>query len=230
MPGRDRPECDHWPYAVIGPHVRIGAGTYWGALRDRGTTIGGTTTSSSSRRWARCRRTKNTPASTRLVIGTATPSASSHLQYRHGAGQNCDPIGDDNWIMAYVHIAHDCVVGITPSLANNAALAGHVEVGDWATVRRPDGGAAYAIRRGRTMVGFASHIGRMFLRSWWWTATRWPCAVNLVGLRRRDFSAQRAWPSVNAISCCTARVDAGAGAQRHPAAAAGCLTRRRMWQ
>ena len=41
-------------------------------------------------------------------------------------------IGDDNWIMAYVHIAHDCVIGSKTILANNATLAGHVHVGDWA--------------------------------------------------------------------------------------------------
>ena len=40
-------------------------------------------------------------------------------------------IGDDNWIMAYVHIAHDCQVGSHCILANNATLAGHVHVGDW---------------------------------------------------------------------------------------------------
>ena len=40
-------------------------------------------------------------------------------------------IGDDNWIMAYVHIAHDCVLGNQTILANNATLAGHVHVGDW---------------------------------------------------------------------------------------------------
>jgi UDP-N-acetylglucosamine acyltransferase len=40
-------------------------------------------------------------------------------------------IGDDNWIMAYVHIAHDCVLGSQIILANNATLAGHVHVGDW---------------------------------------------------------------------------------------------------
>jgi UDP-N-acetylglucosamine acyltransferase len=41
-------------------------------------------------------------------------------------------IGDANWIMAYVHIAHDCVVGSNTSMGNNATLAGHVHVGDWA--------------------------------------------------------------------------------------------------
>ncbi len=40
-------------------------------------------------------------------------------------------IGDDNWLMGYVHIAHDCQVGSNDIMANNAGLAGHVEVGDW---------------------------------------------------------------------------------------------------
>jgi UDP-N-acetylglucosamine acyltransferase len=40
-------------------------------------------------------------------------------------------VGDDNWIMAYVHLAHDCQVGNNTIFANNAQLAGHVHVGDW---------------------------------------------------------------------------------------------------
>jgi UDP-N-acetylglucosamine acyltransferase len=43
-------------------------------------------------------------------------------------------IGNDNWLMAYVHIAHDCVVGDHTIFANNSQLAGHVEVGDWVTL------------------------------------------------------------------------------------------------
>jgi UDP-N-acetylglucosamine acyltransferase len=41
-------------------------------------------------------------------------------------------LGNDNWIMAYVHLAHDCQVGNQTIFANNAQLAGHVQVGDWA--------------------------------------------------------------------------------------------------
>ncbi len=40
-------------------------------------------------------------------------------------------IGNNNWIMAYVHIAHDCIVGNNTVLANNATLAGHVSIGDY---------------------------------------------------------------------------------------------------
>ena len=40
-------------------------------------------------------------------------------------------MGRDNWFLAYVHIAHDCTVGNHTIFSNNAALAGHVEIGDW---------------------------------------------------------------------------------------------------
>ena len=39
-------------------------------------------------------------------------------------------LGNDNWVMAYVHIAHDCIVGDHCILANNATLAGHISIGD----------------------------------------------------------------------------------------------------
>lgn len=41
-------------------------------------------------------------------------------------------IGNDNWIMAYVHIAHDCQIGSNTIFSNNASLAGHVHIDDWA--------------------------------------------------------------------------------------------------
>ncbi len=50
-----------------------------------------------------------------------------------GAG-GITTVGSDNWIMAYCHVAHDCHVGNYTTFANNATLAGHVEVGDWATL------------------------------------------------------------------------------------------------
>jgi len=43
-------------------------------------------------------------------------------------------VGNDNWLMAYVHVAHDCVVGDNTTIANCTQLAGHVHVGDWATL------------------------------------------------------------------------------------------------
>jgi UDP-N-acetylglucosamine acyltransferase len=61
-----------------------------------------------------------------LNIGTATPQQNPNS---NGIGKTI--IGNDNWIMAYVHLAHDCRVGNHTIFANNSQLAGHVEVGDW---------------------------------------------------------------------------------------------------
>ena len=47
-----------------------------------------------------------------------------------GAGGGCTRVGDDNWLLAYTHIAHDCSVGDHCVFSNNATLAGHVGIGD----------------------------------------------------------------------------------------------------
>ncbi|MCD9031481.1 acyl-ACP--UDP-N-acetylglucosamine O-acyltransferase [Luteimonas sp. Y-2-2-4F] len=47
-----------------------------------------------------------------------------------GEGGGTTRIGDDNWLLAYVHVAHDCAVGSHCVFSNNATLAGHVEIGD----------------------------------------------------------------------------------------------------
>lgn len=48
-----------------------------------------------------------------------------------GTGGGVTRIGNDNWLLAYVHVAHDCIVGSHCVFSNNCALAGHVVVGDW---------------------------------------------------------------------------------------------------
>jgi UDP-N-acetylglucosamine acyltransferase len=70
---------------------------------------------------------------TRLVIGDRN-TIREGVTINRGTSQDqgVTQIGNDNWIMAYVHIAHDCVVGNNIILANNVALAGHSHVGDWA--------------------------------------------------------------------------------------------------
>ena len=51
-----------------------------------------------------------------------------------GDGGGITRMGDDNWLLAYTHIAHDCVVGNHCVFSNNSTLAGHVQVGDWVIV------------------------------------------------------------------------------------------------
>jgi UDP-N-acetylglucosamine acyltransferase len=68
---------------------------------------------------------------TKLVIGDRN-TIREGCTINRGTAQDrgVTTLGNDNWIMAYVHIAHDCDVGNHTILANNATLAGHVFVGD----------------------------------------------------------------------------------------------------
>jgi UDP-N-acetylglucosamine acyltransferase len=184
------------PYAVIGASVRIGAGTAVGAhcVVEGRTTIGrDNRVFQFASLGAAPQDKKYAGEPTELVIGDRN-TIREFCTFNLGTVQDggATRIGNDNWIMAYVHIAHDCQVGNQVTMANNATLAGHVEVGDWATV----GGLTGVLQRMRigahAMIGFASHVGKdvpPFM-----VVDGNPLAVrgvNLVGLRRRDFSAGR---------------------------------------
>lgn len=100
-------------------------------------------------------------------------------------------LGDNNLIMAYVHVAHDCVVGSNCVFANNSTLAGHITVGD------------YAILGGKTAILQFVHIGSHVITSGgalidkdippFVKAARYPISyagVNTLGLKRRGFSQE----------------------------------------
>ncbi len=72
---------------------------------------------------------------TRLEIGDGN-TIREYVTINRGTEQDggVTRVGNDNWIMAYVHIAHDCRVGNHTVLANNATLAGHVHLGDYVTL------------------------------------------------------------------------------------------------
>jgi UDP-N-acetylglucosamine acyltransferase len=101
-------------------------------------------------------------------------------------------VGDDNWIMAYVHIAHDCVVGNQTIFANNTTLGGHVHVGDWAIIGGLSGVHQFVKIGAHVMVGFASAVSQdvpPFM-----LVDGNPLAVrgfNAEGLRRRGFAPAR---------------------------------------
>ena len=101
-------------------------------------------------------------------------------------------VGDDNWIMAYVHIAHDCQVGDKTILANNTTLAGHVHVADWAIVGGLTGIHQFVKIGAHAMVGFSSAVTQDIPP--FMMADGNPLAVrgfNVEGLRRRDFGDER---------------------------------------
>nr|WP_315425960.1 acyl-ACP--UDP-N-acetylglucosamine O-acyltransferase [uncultured Albidiferax sp.] len=181
------------PYTVIGPHVKIGAGTTVGphCVIEGHTTIGCDNRIFQFNSLGAVPQDKKYAGEpTELVIGDRN-IIREFCTFNLGTVQDAGAtrIGDDNWIMAYVHIAHDCQLGNQITMANNTTLAGHVQVGDWATI----GGLTGVLQRMRigahTMVGFASHVNKdvpPFM-----VVDGHPLevrAVNLVGLKRRDFS------------------------------------------
>ena len=101
-------------------------------------------------------------------------------------------LGDDNWVMAYVHLAHDVQVGSHTILANNATLAGHVHVGDWVIVGGLTGIHQFCHLGAHAMTGFQSHVSQDVPPFMMVSGN--PLAVhgfNVEGLRRRGFSRER---------------------------------------
>ncbi len=124
------------PYAVIGAGVKIDSGTWIGphAVIQGPTTIGRENRIyqfASVGEAPQDKKYKGEP--TKLIIGDRNLMRES-VTINRGTVQDIGKtvIGDDNWIMAYVHIAHDCVVGNNTVFANNATLAGHVTIKDHA--------------------------------------------------------------------------------------------------
>lgn len=139
------------PYAIIGADVKIDSGTWVGPH----TVIEGPTTIGKENRifqfasvGAEPQDKKYDGEPTTLTIGDRNVIRES-VTINRGTAQDIGKtvIGDDNWIMAYVHIAHDCIVGNNTIFANNATLAGHVTIHD------------YAILGGFTLVHQFCHVG-----------------------------------------------------------------------
>lgn len=124
------------PYTLIGPHVRVGAGTTIGphCVLEGHTTIGRDNRIFQFNSLGAIPQDKKYAGEPcELVIGDRN-TIREFCTFNIGSpgGANVTRVGDDNWLMAYVHIAHDCIVGNSTIFANNSQLAGHVQVGDWA--------------------------------------------------------------------------------------------------
>jgi UDP-N-acetylglucosamine acyltransferase len=124
------------PYAIVGPHVTIGAGTVIGPH----VVIEGHTSIGRDNRFfqfssigAPPQDKKYAGESTRLEIGDRN-TIREFCTFNTGTAQDAGVtrLGNDNLILAYVHLAHDCQVGSHTIFSNNATLAGHVHVGDYA--------------------------------------------------------------------------------------------------
>jgi len=184
------------PYTIIGPHVSIGEGTSIGAH----CVIEGHTRIGRDNRifqfaslGAAPQDMKYAGEPTELVIGDRN-TIREFVTFNTGTVQDVGTtrIGDDCWIMAYVHIAHDCQVGNHIILANNATLAGHVHLGDHVFIGGLTGVHQFVKIGAHAMAGFGSAVSQdvpPFM-----TVDGNPLAVhgfNVIGLRRRGFSAER---------------------------------------
>jgi len=184
------------PYAIIGPQVQIGAGTRIGAY----VVIEGHTTLGQNNRiyqsvslGAPPQDKKYAGEDTRLVIGngnTIREFTTINTGTVQDAGITC--VGDDNWLMAYVHIAHDCRLGSHIIMANLAQVAGHVYLGDWVFLGGMTGVHQFVRIGAHAMTAGHTHLTQdvpPFV-----TVGGNPVqaqGLNTEGLRRRGFSPER---------------------------------------
>ncbi|HRN76616.1 acyl-ACP--UDP-N-acetylglucosamine O-acyltransferase [Ottowia sp.] len=184
------------PYAVIGPHVRIGPGTQIGAH----CVIEGHTRIGRDNRifqfasiGAQPQDKKYAGEPTRLEIGDGN-TIREFVTINTGTVQDAGVtrLGDDNWIMAYVHVAHDCQLGSHVILANAVQLAGHVHLGDWVFLGGLTGVHQFVRVGAHAMTAFQARLAQdlpPFV-----TAAGNPAeaqSINAEGLRRRGYSAER---------------------------------------
>lgn len=190
------PDVQVGAYSIIGPGVEIGAGTIVGPH----VTIEGPTRIGVQNHFYQFSSIGAAPQDKKYAGEPTTLHIGDRNTFREfctlnrGTAQDRGEtrIGNDNWVMAYVHIAHDCVIGDNTILANGATLAGHVIVGDW------------AILGGFTKVHQFCHIGAHSFCGMdtglnqdlppYVTASGMPAkpvGINSEGLKRRNFSAEQ---------------------------------------
>jgi UDP-N-acetylglucosamine acyltransferase len=184
------------PYCIVGPNVEIGTGT---VLKSHVVIQGPTKIGANNEFYSFStigedpQDKKYAGEATLLEIGNNNLFR-ENITVNRGTvqGGGITKIGDDNWIMAYVHIAHDCIVGNDNTLANNATLAGHVILED------------KIILGGFTLVSQFNRIGSHAFSAMGSVISRnippyvlvsghmaKPVGVNVEGLKRRGFSSQQ---------------------------------------
>jgi UDP-N-acetylglucosamine acyltransferase len=110
-----------------------------------------------------------------------------------GNGGGTTRIGDDNWFLSYVHVAHDCHVGNGCVFSNNATLAGHVEIGDFVILSGFTGVHQFCRIGAHAFVGMGAFVNGdvppfvMVAQEGYGR----PRGVNAEGLKRRGFDAER---------------------------------------
>ena len=181
-------------YSIVGEHVTIGDGCWIGphVVIEGHSRIG-----SDNRIFQFCslgavpQDKKYAGEATRLEIGDGN-TIREFCTINCGTAQDAGVtrIGGDNWIMAYVHIAHDCQVGDHAIFSNNAQLAGHVHVGDYAILGGFTGVHQFVRIGAHSFTAIATvlvHDLPPYVMAAGDTAKAH--GINTEGLRRRGFSA-----------------------------------------
>jgi UDP-N-acetylglucosamine acyltransferase len=183
------------PYSVIGAQVEIGEGTWIGphVVLEGRTRIGrGNRIYQFSSIGAPPQDKKYADEDTAVEIGDGN-TIRECVTINRGTAQDVGVtrIGDDNWIMAYVHFAHDCQIGSHAIFANNTGLAGHVHVGDWVVM----GGFTTVhqfVRVGaHSFTGMGTYLAQdlpPYVKAAGNMAR--PFGINSNGLRRRSFTPE----------------------------------------
>jgi len=184
------------PYSVIGAEVEIGEGSSVGAHA----LIEGPTRIGRNNRIGAYAAIGGDPQDKKyhgerseLVIGDGnTIREFVTINRGTGEGGGVTRIGDDNWMMAYVHVAHDCTIGNCTVLANNATLAGHVEIGDHVVLGGFCGVHQFCKIGAHAFAAMFAAINRD-VPPFVYAAGQFaqPRGVNAEGLKRRGFSAER---------------------------------------
>ena len=182
-------------YSLIGEHVEIGDGSRIGP---HVVVTGHTRIGQGNRIFQFCslgeepQDKKYAGEPTRLEIGDHNVIR-EFCTFNAGTAQDVGVtrLGDHNWIMAYVHIAHDCQVGNHTIFANNATLAGHVHVGDYAILGGFTGVHQFCRVGAHVITGIASVV-RQDIPPFITVAGNplAPFGINSEGLKRRGYSAE----------------------------------------
>jgi UDP-N-acetylglucosamine acyltransferase len=182
------------PFSVIGPNVKIGARTKLGPHM----VIGGHTSigednvfhgSASIGGDPQDKKYKGEP--TELIIGDRN-TVREYCTFNTGTVQDGGKtiMANDNWIMAYVHIAHDCHIGSNTIIANSVQLAGHVIVGDWVILGGMSGVHQFIRVGDHAMTAFQTKLMQdvpPFVMAAGYPAA--PAGINSEGMKRRGFSS-----------------------------------------
>jgi UDP-N-acetylglucosamine acyltransferase len=190
------PTVEVGPYAVIGPHAAIGAGTKIGPH----VVIQGRTTIGRDNVFyqfcsvgAAPQDKKYAGEDTALEIGdrnTIREFVTLNLGTAQDAGTT--RLGNDNLLMAYVHVAHDCQLGNHLILANNATLAGHVHLDDWVFLGGFTTVHQFCRIGAHAMTAFTAAVSQdvpPFITAAGNRAE--PVGINSEGLRRRGFTGEQ---------------------------------------